>query len=308
MVFDLAIKWLSNHWPRLLVVLLIFNSLYFSLVVFDATNDTQMELSSIFASLETSASSRASRTSISGESLEVYQGPTNLHKDYPLKCGARPEHLPSSASGLFEMVHGYLPKRKFNTMGHRNYKGPLEKGVKELSTVQVCSYAALDRFWKLADEYNITRWSAHGGSIMGALCYASINPWDDDLDITVSSCRALDEVFSKSESALVRFPKMDPMQHTITLVSIMGGKKKHLVNPEVLAWEGRALDDDWLLLKGNVPRRRGNWYKLKSVIEATELFPNTRELGGMDIMCFDSGISYSELFPMESSGFEASRK
>jgi hypothetical protein len=86
---------------------------------------------------------------------------------------------------------------------------------------------------------------------------------------------------------LEKYPDMNPTQHTVK------------------GWEGRVLDEEWLLLKGSLGLR-GNWYKLKSVAQIKEM--PARDLGGMDIMCFDDSISLPEIGPMESSGFRAACK
>jgi hypothetical protein len=87
----------------------------------------------------------------------------NLHKDYGFACGEQVDikQVAPSIFPLFNMVYGYNSKRK-NAVGHRMYAGPMENGVRLLTRLQVCSYAALQRFRQMADEYNITHWSGHG--------------------------------------------------------------------------------------------------------------------------------------------------
>jgi hypothetical protein len=201
-----------------------------------------------------------------------------------LKCG---ESIPDDAISaflppLFEMVYGYTKGRR-NYMGHVSYMGSMKDGIKRLIHMQVCSYTLLDKFWDLAAEYNITRWSAHGGSLMGAMCHRSINPWDDDIDITISSCEPLEQIFANATSVAEKYPDMGVAQYTAA------------------GWEGRLIDDDYILIRGPGKRPKSNWFKLKSVRQILK-YP-TRDLGGMDIMCFDERISLSERGAMKSSGF-----
>jgi hypothetical protein len=222
----------------------------------------------------------------SGET--IVSPPKNLHKDYGFACGEQVDikQVAPSTIPLFEMVYGYNPNGR-NGVGHRTYAGPMENGVRLLARLQVCSYAALQRFRQMADEYNITHWSGHGGTLMAAVCHGSMNPWDDDIDITVSSCEPLERIYAQAGNITERYPDMPLKQHT------------------VVGWEGRLLDSDWIIIKGSLGRK-GNWYKLKSVAQITAI--PARDLAGMDIMCFDNAISRPESGAMERSGFRASCK
>jgi len=204
-----------------------------------------------------------------------------------MKCGDSVPHDAISAflPPLFEMVYGYNKGRR-NAVGHITYTGPMKNGIERLIKLQVCSYTLLDKFWALAAEYNISRWSAHGGTLMGAMCHRSINPWDDDIDITLSSCEALEQIFAKGTNVTEKYPNMVKNQHTVGL------------------WEGRLIDgegDDYVLIRGPKKVEKYNWFKLKAVNQI--LKQPTRDLGGMDIMCFDGRISTPEQRPMKSSGF-----
>ena len=217
------------------------------------------------------------------EMSEGSTAPVNIHKHYPLTCGAHVNisSLHPASFGLFEMAYGYTPNST-NTRGHSDYQGPMERGVELVTELQMCLYNALDRWILLANEYNMTRWSAHGGSAMAAVCHRSINPWDDDIDITVSTCQHLKDIFAQGGNIAERYPEMNKGQYSYQRT-----------------WEGRLLDDDWMILKAS---RGPKWFKLKSVTQALSL-PVTSDLSGLDIMCFDAGISQPELSPMKLSGF-----
>ena len=225
------------------------------------------------------------RTTAASNDLSL---PFNLHKNYTLQnCAGRdisscPVH-PATA-GFFEMVYGYNKDKPRNGLGHRSYGGPLMKGVKLLTQLQAFQYTALQRWWELTQEYDIQRWSAHGGSAMAAVCHNSINPWDDDIDITAGSCDGIAKIFAKAGSVSARYPDMKTSQYSST------------------NWEGRLIDPDWIIMKGS---SKSNWYKLKSV-QQIHTIP-ARDLSGMDIMCMDSAISKPEQGPMKESGYEAYR-
>lgn len=183
---------------------------------------------------------------------------------------------------LLEMVYGFNPGA-YNGVGHIRYSGSILDGAKRLLFLQICSYTLLNRFWELAEKFNIDRWSVHGGGVMGAICHNAINPWDDDIDITVSSCEKLEEIFALGTNVTEKYPEMKVRQHTAA------------------GWEGRLIDDDYILIRGPSNYAKGNWFKLKSVAQIRK--KPTRDLGGMDIQCFDERISFYEKRIMESSGY-----
>ena len=211
---------------------------------------------------------------------------TNMHQFLgQFTCGDNvPEdQINPSMLALLEMVNGYNDGQH-NGIGHSNfYTGPLEHGVKKILYLQVCSYTLLNRFWDLTKEFNITSWSAHGGALMGAMCHQAINPWDDDIDITVSSCEPLEEIFSKGASVAEKYPNMKKRQHTVQ------------------GWEGRLIDDKYILIRGPSNKPKGNWFKLKAVAQI--LTKPTQDLGGMDIQCLDERVSFYEKGVMEKSGY-----
>ena len=213
--------------------------------------------------------------------------PLNLHKNISMECGKYPaslENFHPSIRPMLEMGTLFDPNATHNKLGHQYYRGNSSDGLLLAGFMQSCAYFNLKRFWKFADEINITRWSAHGGTAMGAYCHGSMNPWDDDLDITLANCTEIDVVFDKLGNVSDVYPEI---------------KKR---NYSSKTWIGRLLDKDWILIKG-----RGEYYKLKSVAEIKSR-PN-HDLGGMDIMCFpDLVVPEKERIAMEKSGFKDFRK
>lgn len=210
--------------------------------------------------------------------------PLNLHKNLPAECGKDPslENFHPSILPLLEMGTFYNATSEFNKLGHQFYRGNSTDGLRVAGFMQSCSYANLERFWQLADEYNITRWSAHGGTAMGAYCHGSMNPWDDDLDITLANCTQFDAIFDKLGNVSDSHPNIKPRLYS----SVSQG------------WIGRLLDKDWIIIKGKFA-----YYKLKSVAEI--LARPSHDLGGMDIMCFPNHIiPRFEREAMEKSGFK----
>jgi hypothetical protein len=223
--------------------------------------------------------------------------PINLHKNYDTStCGseANASLIHPAAYPLFHMVFGYKSDKKRHYAGHQVYSGPMEVGVQIVQQLQTCSYKNLEKWWELADQYNISNWSAHGGTLMGAYCHRSINPWDDDIDITVGSCKPLQKIYAEATPVNETYPEMKTEKHS---------------NPG-LHWHGRLLEDKgWILIQGRNPGMR--WFKLKSVAQALSEEFETHEnndLGGMDIMCFNKMISMNERRPMNRSGYQETRK
>jgi len=70
--------------------------------------------------------------------------------------------------------------------------------MKGLDADHVVAALTLDRWSKLAADVGIDRWAAHGGSIISAKCFQSINPWDDDIDVSIPSCGKLDSIWAAS--------------------------------------------------------------------------------------------------------------
>lgn len=195
--------------------------------------------------------------------------------------------------------------------GHRAYnKWNLTDAVMTISKMQSCLYTFLDFWWKLTEEYNITRWSVHGGSAMSAFCHHSSNPWDDDIDITLASCDALFEMYDNGRNVTEVHPNIDVKTYYNSV------------------FKGRLLpnSDEWILLQGSDPtqKRTNIYFKLKHInltdirtfygdstfVEVLFGEGDGNEMGGIDIMCFhdtlaESYVTDSEQGPMNSSGYES---
>ena len=215
--------------------------------------------------------------------------PFNAHKDYSMTCSGEKgiddvdvKAIHPVTFPLFEMVHGYSEAAEFNMFGKTQYKGPMVNGVKRLKKEQTCLYSALHRWWDLADEFNITRWAAHGESAMSVSCHRSINPWDNSIEITVDQCDDLRSLWEQGGNISARYPFMD--------------KSQYVKGP----WKGTLLDENWIILK---PSRESqlNGFKLKSVSQSFAQLTD-KEVGGLDILCLDDIVN-DEIKVMESSGY-----
>ena len=129
-------------------------------------------------------------------------------------------------------------------------------------------------------DLGISRWVVHGGSSIGAKCYGGMNPWDDDIDITVLDCQALDELWKNGEPNITsRDPTLD--------------ERSHSMDNRAAIWDSRLIasaGDDLILTKGDICC---NWYKLFTVSEAFQWKPGD-SIGGMDIECMSRGSSSRE--------------
>ena len=179
----------------------------------------------------------------SGETV-LQKQPTkrsNPHATFPRDC-ANPGPLPQGYNVA-------VPKN-----GHHNHGSTT---LQDLYRIQVCLYATLDAFKTLVNQYNITRWALHAGSLIGAHCYSSINPWDDDVDITVSqqSATAMQSMWNAAEPTTQHY---------------------HDTN-----WDQRyLLSRTFLLYKSRLGERE--WYKLVATAQKVKM-PSAVGLVGIDI-------------------------
>lgn len=95
---------------------------------------------------------------------------TNPHKYHSTEC-KNPGMIPAG-------FNGDTPGN-----GHHNHGSYSNE---YLYKIQVCQYDALNIFWKIATRYQITRWMSIAGTVIGTRCFSSMNPWDDDIDITIA--------------------------------------------------------------------------------------------------------------------------
>jgi hypothetical protein len=67
----------------------------------------------------------------------------------------------------------------------------------QLYAIQACAYAAMNRWVQLANDLDIQNWSLNSGSLVGQVCYESMVPWDDDIDVVVFGyeCDKLQQFF-----------------------------------------------------------------------------------------------------------------
>lgn len=219
--------------------------------------------------------------------------PLNLHLQYPLECGDHLNESHFNETVVHPSLAGFIDlalKRQHNYWwtGHRPLYGTSQQAAKQLARVQSCLYLTLDYFWLLAKEHRIKRWAAHGGTAMATYCHHSANPWDDDIDITVADCGPLNKIYDNAGNVSEQYPDIP--------VSQIYREK---------TFRGRLLDQDWIIFQGDIltSRRQNNWYKLKPV--SMTLSMPTGDLSGIDIMCFDLGVSRDEIGVMNSSGFHA---
>lgn len=153
--------------------------------------------------------------------------------------------------------------------------GSLDEKLEKLIKLQVCMYSSLDRWTKLAKEHNLTRWAAIAGSMIGAKCYQSMNPWDDDIDIMVLDCEKVAAIHA----------------HAIPIPSLTHTRGDW-------TYDARYLDDDWIISKFYSTKQY--WYKLKSKAQLTVV--PTKDTSGIDILCLHTK-SPTESEPMRNSKY-----
>lgn len=141
-----------------------------------------------------------------------------------------------------------------------------DSDVSKLLHVQSCQYANLVRFQTLVNEFNVTKWSVVGGSIIGAQCYDGMVPWDDDIDIAVMDCAFLDALFETLSHDPTEFD-----YDSLTTAKFT-----------TLNYEGRRLDSEWDLFRCLVPFAYLGTFKLRH-----RSTPRWGDMGGIDIACTD---------------------
>eukprot|EP00581_Thalassiosira_minuscula_P004904 CAMPEP_0183741612 /NCGR_PEP_ID=MMETSP0737-20130205/62605_1 /TAXON_ID=385413 /ORGANISM="Thalassiosira miniscula, Strain CCMP1093" /LENGTH=686 /DNA_ID=CAMNT_0025977005 /DNA_START=69 /DNA_END=2126 /DNA_ORIENTATION=+ len=218
-------------------------------------------------------------------------GPKNMHAAFPVSCDAdfnASEMIGLYSYQLYDIINGPREVSKAEELptnfsdiftsaayGHsKEKKGTVRERVYNLARLQTCLYESIGRFNRLAQEHGITRWAAHGGSAMSAVCSHSMNLWDDDIDVTIDSCVEINRLYDSI----------------------------HDVIDSQRGFNGKLLpgDDGWLLYKKRF--KAAYRFKLKPRSQFI-VIPNNDDVSGLDIMCFDEGISLTEVEPLNKSGF-----
>jgi len=199
-----------------------------------------------------------------------------------VKCGEVPEEpLSLALTNIINLATKnpeFVPKSKIRY--NRNNHGHADMG---LFKTQICQYDALNRWHQLSKQLGITQWTVHGGSTMGAKCFDAMNPWDDDIDLTVLDCSPLSDLWSKSDSNISHhYPDLNPKSHS------MKGY-----------FESRLIGDGLILSKGTAICK---WYKLMTVEEAYMWKPKGLIMG-MDIECMNWNLSPRERTTQHRSGW-----
>ena len=90
--------------------------------------------------------------------------------------------------------------------------------------MQACQYAALDIWRALARSQNVTRWAVAGGALVGAECFASLNPWSPGIDLHVawSNAGALADIWGRAE-AVPKWKGIGGQAWDARAVSVDGG-------------------------------------------------------------------------------------
>ena len=180
-----------------------------------------------------------------------------------------------------------LEKNKiaYNKNNHMQNKSDL----RHLLAVQSAMYETLNLWNQLVDELQIHRWTAHGGSAIGAKCFGGMNPWDDDIDLTVLDCTLIDQLWEKGDEDIsCRYPTLD--------------SKSHSMNNSQAVWDSRlikVMGKDMILSKGS---KCCNWYKFMSTKQAY-LWKPGNDIMGIDVECMSRGSSWREKVAMDQSGW-----
>lgn len=173
----------------------------------------------------------------------------------------------------------------FNKGSHQMDKND----TKALRELQKLVYATLSRWNDLAEDLGIHRWAVHGGSAMGAKCFGGMNPWDDDVDLTVLDCELLDALWVTGETNVSKhYPDLDERSHSMDNVAAL--------------WDSRLIKvrgEDMILSRGD---RCCGWYKLMSMDLAFRWKPGDAIMG-VELECMSRGSSKREKVTMRQSGY-----
>lgn len=182
----------------------------------------------------------------------------------PTECGGKysDSRAPRELYAYAHWAHGNLPNSGGNSHhAHGHYSVGL------LYRIQICQFAALKAWSKLAEQHNITRWAAQSGSLVGCECYQGLNPWDDDIDITVSRrhTHTMGRLWTNAEIT-TDFERSEWSQ-------------RYLLNRSFLLYRRVTLGINSKARNGI--NRRQEWFKLVPTAQAMA-FP-TKDVSGIDI-------------------------
>ena len=184
---------------------------------------------------------------------------------------------------------------KYNKMSHTKSVDVLPRLIK-----QTCLYDTLTRWNEWAANGNNAsslRWVVHGGSSIGAKCYGGMNPWDDDIDLTVLDCSALDELWERGDPNITRYyPTLDERSHSMSNSAAIWDSR--LVK---LDEDSSGNGSDLILTRGD---RCCQWYKLFTIQEAFLWKPGD-SIGGIDIECMSRHVSVRERGTQSKAGWHA---
>ncbi|KAL7527009.1 hypothetical protein ACHAWF_001998, partial [Thalassiosira exigua] len=207
---------------------------------------------------------------------------SNWHGSFPTKCGRVPSDVPKALSNSIDLSYDDPPAKfkhaiNFNPLNHCPNRTAL-------LGIQVCLYDDLVQWNKLSRELGIANWAVHGGSAMGARSHGALNPRDDDVDLTIYNCTALDRLWATSESDVAKHhPDLDARSYSM--------------NNSAALWEPRLVKPGLLLLRGSYCCP---WYKLLTVNGAS-LWRHPDHIMRIDMECASRMLSGREIGPKRDS-------
>jgi hypothetical protein len=113
-----------------------------------------------------------------------------------------------------------------------------------------------------------------------------MNPWDDDIDMTVADCTALDGLWEKGDNVTERHPNLNP--------------DLYQANNSAVVFDARLVENNLILSRGDGCCK---WYKLQTVQQVRMSFG--KQIIGIDIECADRWVSPRERSPKRKSGWMA---